>query len=398
MKQEIKSNIWKYYAGALLGGFAFFYNAIDTLYYRYFELSFQQIGWIISASLISALILDIPSGAFADLYGKKKALVISAISDFIGTIFVALGSSFPLFLLGFAFWGAGRAFSSGASEALLFDTLKALGKERDYLKHTGRLKSFFISIDVLSGALAPLLFGLNVRLPYFVSLGAALLVVIIQFTLREVMAVAGKFENALKTNIQQVSLGIKVALKSKIFLWLTFFNLLVFTVSKALCEMTTTPFLIHEIGFTLQNLSVICIIGSLIQSGTVFFVDKFEHKLGDKRSFFLIVLAFPATMLFYAFSRNYLLTAFLSGIYFSVVSFSEAVVGNYLTHNVADDKRATILSISSMFTSLFALVSLPIIGSVVDRISLQNSIIMLSVAFAIIGLILLRQYKSKSEI
>lgn len=128
IKYQSKSNVWKLYLGALLGGFAFFYNAIDTLYYRHFNLSFQQIGWIISASLIAAFIMEVPSGSFADLYGKKKALVAAALSNLLATGLVALGSSFPTFLLGFVLWGVGRAFNSGASSALLFDSLKALGK------------------------------------------------------------------------------------------------------------------------------------------------------------------------------------------------------------------------------------------------------------------------------
>jgi len=234
-------------------------------------------------------------------------------------------------------------------------------------------------------------------LPYFVSLGAALLVVIIQLTLREASETTKKVEKAFQENIQQITTGIKIALHNRIFLWLTLFNVLIFTVNKALAEMISTPFLTSYVGYTLSNLSVILVVGSLMQSGSVFFADKFEHKLGDKRSFLWIVLSIPITTFLYAISRNLILTSALTGIYFSTVSFSEVVVENYLTHNVPDDKRATILSISSMFVSIFALVSLPLIGTVVDRISLQNSILLLSATVLFIGFILLSQYKAKSS-
>lgn len=395
-KLGLNNNLWKFYLGAFLGGFAFFYNAVDTLYYRHFGLSYQQIGWIISASLIANLIMEVPSGAFADLHGKKKTLVISAIFNFIATGLVALGSSFPIFVLGFVFWGIGRAFSSGASNALLFDTLKALGREKEYLKHTGRLSSFFISIDVISSALAPLLFAINVRLPYFVSLSAAFLVIIIQLNLREALITTKKLGSTINENVKQIASGVMVALNSKIFLWLTFFNVLIFTANKAIAEMISTPFLTSYIGFSLPNLSVILVIGSLIQSSSVFFADKIEHKLGDNRSFIWIILALPMTIFFYAFSRKLMLTSALTGLYFSTVSFSEVVVENYLTHNIPDDKRATILSISSMFVSVFALISLPIIGGIVDLIPLQNSLILVAATVAILGLILLSQYKSSN--
>ena len=89
-----KSNIWKLYVISLLGGFAFFYNSVETLYYRHFGMSFQQIGILISASLLVSIILDIPTGAFADLYGKKKSLLIGSLCSFLALSFIAFGSSF----------------------------------------------------------------------------------------------------------------------------------------------------------------------------------------------------------------------------------------------------------------------------------------------------------------
>jgi MFS family permease len=391
---KIKNNIWKFYLGSLLGGFAFFYNAIDTLYYRNFGLTFQQIGWIISICLITTLIIEIPSGAFADLYGKREALIISALLNFIGTGFVAFGSSFPLFLIGFAFWGAGRAFSSGASSALLFDTLKKLKKEKEFLKHTGRLSSFFISIDIISSALAPLLFAVNVRLPYFISLTAAFFVIIIQLSVCEVLESKNNQKNVLEENIQQILSGIKTAFKNKIFICLTLFNVLIFTINKTFAEMLSTPFLTSYIGYKLQSLSVILVIGSLIQSVTVFFADKIENKLGNKYSFFGIIYVLPIILIFYVFSRNILLTSVLTGIYFSIISFSEVVVENYLSKNTSDDKRATVLSISSMITSIVAFISLPIIGYITDIIYLQNSIVLLASIILVIGTVLLSRIKT----
>ena len=159
--------------------------------------------------------------------------------------------------------------------------------------------------------------------------------------------------------------------------------------------MISIPFLINYVGYSLPSLSVIAVVGSLMQSSFIFFADKFEYKLGDKRSFLLTILVFPISTISYAFSRNLVLTAALSGIYFSTISFSEVVMKNYLSHNVSDDKRATIISINSMFVSLFALASLPIIGAIVDTVSLQNSLILLAAIVAILGLLLLSQYQSR---
>src|SRR5574341_1425216 len=75
----MQSNIWKFYAASILGGLAFFYNTVDTLYYRHFGLSFAQIGALIAATLLLAVVMEVPSGAFADLYGKRRALIVSLV-------------------------------------------------------------------------------------------------------------------------------------------------------------------------------------------------------------------------------------------------------------------------------------------------------------------------------
>jgi MFS family permease len=75
----MRGNIWKLYVLSFSGGVAFFFNSIETLYYRHFGLNFQQIGLLLSASLLAKVILDVPTGAFADTYGKKKSLLISTV-------------------------------------------------------------------------------------------------------------------------------------------------------------------------------------------------------------------------------------------------------------------------------------------------------------------------------
>ena len=193
-QERYKNNIWKYYLASILGGFAFFYNAIDTLYYRHWGLSFEQVGWLLGASMATSLILEIPTGAFADLYGKKKSILIASLFNLLGISCLAFGSSFPIFLLGFVFWGVSTAFNSGAGNAWLYDSLKATGDEKTLTKHLGRLSSAFISVDILSSVIAPLLFALNVRLPYFVSFIAMIVVILIQ---------ASMFEKVIKSVVSE---------------------------------------------------------------------------------------------------------------------------------------------------------------------------------------------------
>ena len=90
---DYRSNLWKFYLTAVLSGFAVFYNGVDTLFYRHFDLSFEQIGFLVSASLGATLLFEIPTGSFADIYGKKISVLAGSFFILIGLGFVVFGSS-----------------------------------------------------------------------------------------------------------------------------------------------------------------------------------------------------------------------------------------------------------------------------------------------------------------
>lgn len=394
---KYKSNIWKYYLVSILGGFAFFYNAIDTLYYRHWGLSFEQVGMLLSAGMVATLILEIPTGAFADLYGKKKSILIGSFFNLLGISCLALGGSFPVFLLGFVFWGVSTAFNSGAGNAWLYDSLKAIGQEKTLTKHLGRLSSMFISVDILSSVLAPLLFALNVRLPYFVSWIAMVVVIVIQITMHEKMAklVMGGW-GLIKDNFYQMKNSLSSLKGNRFFMWITFMGLILFTANKAISEIVSGPFLTTVVGYTVPTLSVILAGASLIQTSTVFFSDKFEKWLGFKKSLVVLFLLFPLAIIMYSITTNNIIaTTLIVGFYFSLVSFSEVVFEGNLGISCPDDKRATLLSINSMFIKVFALLLLPTFGYYVDRNSIQGGLWLMSGIILIIGLYLIFQVIGK---
>lgn len=385
--QKYKSNIWKYYFTSLLGGFAFFYNAIDTLYYRYWELQFEQVGLLLSIGMITTLILEIPTGAFADLYGKKRSVLIASLFSLIGIGCLAVGSSFPVFALGLASWGISTAFSSGAGNAWLYDSLKAIGQEKSLTKHLGRLSAMFISVDILSSILAPLLFAYNVRVPYFVSLIAIVIVIIIQFSMFEkVTKSIDSGWKMIKENTLLMKESFQSIIGNRFFLLITLVGMMFFVANKAVSEIVSGPYLTTIAGYSVPTLSIILAGASVIQTIAVFFSDKIEHFLGLRKSLLSLLFLFPAMIFAYStVKENYLLTTLIVGLYFSLVSFSEVVFESNLSHTLPDSKRATMLSINSMIIKLFAVILLPLFGTFVDKYSIQQGLWLLSGTVLVIG-------------
>jgi outer membrane protein assembly factor BamB len=149
--KNVEANIWKYYLVEILSGF-WFILPIMILYLLSFDLTYTQIGILEFVCAITVILLEIPTGVFADFVGRKWALFFGCVFWAVTFFVIGLSNSFLMFLLGFIFWGIGDAFLSGTTSALLYDTLKALKKEKEFLRFKGRAM-FLGSIALMIGSI-----------------------------------------------------------------------------------------------------------------------------------------------------------------------------------------------------------------------------------------------------
>jgi MFS family permease len=105
-------------------------------------LSYFEIGILIGFREVCTNLFEIPSGAVADLYGRRRAMIFSFfayIASFV--IFAVSGSLFPLFAAMF-FYGLGDAFRSGTHKAMIFDWLRLQGRSDEKTKIYGFTRSW----------------------------------------------------------------------------------------------------------------------------------------------------------------------------------------------------------------------------------------------------------------
>ena len=146
--------------------FRVFFNA--RFYYPVFALLFLDFGLTLSEFSISNLIwavaivtLEVPSGAMADVVGRKKLVVLAAFLMILemGVLLVAQPNSGTTLLLLFCanrfLSGAGEAMASGADEALAYDSLEEAGlsdRWSEVLEWQTKLSSIAFFIVMLVGA------------------------------------------------------------------------------------------------------------------------------------------------------------------------------------------------------------------------------------------------------
>jgi MFS family permease len=82
-------------------------------------------------------VLEVPSGAWADTVSRRGLLVLGSLLTAAGFATWTVVPSYPGFAAGFVLWGVGGSLQSGTFQALLYDELAAQGSAADYPRVLG---------------------------------------------------------------------------------------------------------------------------------------------------------------------------------------------------------------------------------------------------------------------
>jgi len=126
-------------------------------------LSPAQIGFALGAWSATGLLLEIPCGVLADRMSRRWLLAISQLLRAAGFLVWLAFPGFWGFLIGLTLWGMKSATMSGAFEAVVYDELKALGREAEYARVFGRAKAArgigLVAASLTAAVAAPLGYG-----------------------------------------------------------------------------------------------------------------------------------------------------------------------------------------------------------------------------------------------
>ncbi len=109
---------------------------------RYFEpffmlallshgLSFFEIGLLVAARSLTLNLLEIPSGAIADHWGRRSSMIGSFSAYIASFLLFAFASHLGLLVLAMVLYGVGDSFRTGTHKAMIFQWLKNQGREAE---------------------------------------------------------------------------------------------------------------------------------------------------------------------------------------------------------------------------------------------------------------------------
>lgn len=100
-----------------------FFEPFIILIFREAGLSFLQIGLLYSIRDIANNILEIPTGVFADTFGRRKAMVLAFSAYIVSFVIFFAFDGFYIYGLAMIFFAFGEAFRSGTHKALILEYL-----------------------------------------------------------------------------------------------------------------------------------------------------------------------------------------------------------------------------------------------------------------------------------
>ncbi|MEU8730055.1 MFS transporter [Streptomyces tendae] len=141
------------YASAFCDEFVLLYP-VYALLFSDTGLSVWQTSSLFALWSLTGVLLEVPSGAWADAVSRRLLLVAGPLLTAAGFALWVLVPSYGAFALGFLLWGAGGALASGALEALVYDELDRAGAAHQYARVMGRARAIGIAATMSAMGLA----------------------------------------------------------------------------------------------------------------------------------------------------------------------------------------------------------------------------------------------------
>jgi MFS family permease len=398
MENRLRRNI------KLVYGLAFFhaFMLIVPVLVPFFQskgLNLAEIFYLQAIYAAVIVLLEAPSGYFADIMGRRLALIVGSVAHGAGYFWLNFATDFWGLMIFEIMLGIAMSMMSGADLALLYDSETALAKtEQEHtpsLANLGFVKSIAEgSGALLGGVLAMWSFDLMIliqSMTAWVCLWLALMVMEPPRDGVQICAVSGKTKNTVGIADIWTHLAKGDPILRRVFIALPLFSVVSINVTWLI-----QPYW-NSMGLSLAWFGVLW----AAQSATVAIANRCGFAL-EKRTgaaFALLVIGILPLLGIFGMA----LGSSWVGIGFGfVLCFSrglyQVILVNALNRRVPGKFRATINSLNSLLFRFGFIVTGPVLGFVADQYDIRTALLMIgmfsALTFVLITLPLMRAVRT----
>ena len=115
------------------------------------HLTLTQIGIMEAFFWGVKLLVEVPSGAAADRFGRRATFWIGLIIEAAGVATFAFASNFPILLVSYVLWSTGFSFRSGNDQAYIYDALASDGRASEFSARAGMYEALTTGAFTIAG-------------------------------------------------------------------------------------------------------------------------------------------------------------------------------------------------------------------------------------------------------
>lgn len=371
--------IHRYYIFQFLGNLAFF-SPIIVLFWQANGLSMSQIMLLQAIYAIGVSILELPTGAFADMFGKKYSLFMGALFWAIGTLWYSQSHLFWQFAVGELTAGVGAAFISGADRAYLHELLLEQGRERMFSAVEGKARGIVQVAQAIASALGGVIaqFSLAGTL-----LGTSIANFINLFVVVSFSPI--KKRESSRSFFVRIIESFALVRTHKALLWYVVFFATFFALIWPLQFYVQIYFQLARVPIYLFGVLFMGL--NLLAGLAMTYTHKIESLLKDnlfKVMGAVVVVTLFSVMLF----PHFIFIPFWS-LFMMSVFILQTIISGRMLRIVPFEKTATVLSIQSLLRRIIYAGIVPFLGIATDKFGIRSGLIGYSLFMACILIILL---------
>lgn len=376
-----------------------FFDPILLIYLYNNGLLAFHIGILYAVREVMIYVFEIPSGVFADRYGKKTELILCFVFYILSFIVFAVGTNVIIYLFAMILFGLGEAFRSGTHKAMIMlyldqqdrsdEKSKTYGKTRSMSMLGSTLSSLFTIALVLTTSDLRFLFFLAI-IPYVMDM---ILIWSYPNSLNDRQESTFSWTSFWRQNVESIKYVWKDKKLNFILIrsssYQAMFKILKDFIQLILVAVPISYFLFsgytaedHTNIYSAMMYAVIFLI-SAVTTRNAFRLLQFSNHEG--LTALMWGLSGIASLMIGIFTSN-LLVVFLGFVFLYVfLNIRKPLMVEVIGDHTEPTRRASVLSIDSQLTSLLIVIFAPLLGYLSDTTSL-------SFTFQLVGIVMIGMY------
>ena len=358
-------------------------QAIWVLYMIYRGQNLMEVGIAEGVFHITSLICEVPSGAAADILGRKRVMILGRVLSVLSCLCMLRAHSLTAFCGAFILSALSYNLLSGTEDALVYDSMKASGTEHKYLSVSSRL-NIIVEISLgIATFLGGFLSDRSFTLCYLVDLFIISLSMLPLLLMKEPPVLPGRSEGALPATEHPSPCTETISLPASFRRhFITVYHILrqnPAVVRILLYYPVVTSFdavlffygqqYFADYGLTRLQISSIMVASSTFSCLAAFMCTRILALLKGKTKY-IISVCMGLSILFCAFPnlQSSIIFFILANTVNALIYPIESASLNAL---IPSAQRATIISVDSMCYSLSMILFFPLCGAVATRWNLH---------------------------